>query len=70
MTAWEYSIVALPPFEAPTSDRTADRSPAVTLLNREGRQGWEAVGMTVLERGAVAVLFKRQLPAESHEAER
>jgi hypothetical protein len=68
MTVWEYSILALPPFEAPTSIRTADGSPAVALLNGEGRQGWEAVGMTVLEGGAVAVLLKRSRPPESDQA--
>jgi len=60
MITWEYSIVALPPFEAPTTTRAADGSPAVALLNGEGRLGWEAVGMTALPDGTVAVLLKRQ----------
>ena len=59
MTLWEYSIVALPRFEAPTATRDAAGSPAVALLNSEGRFGWEAVGMTTLADGTVAVLLKR-----------
>ena len=58
-TTWEYSIVALPRFEAPTVTRGSIGSPAVALLNREGQFGWEAVGMTVLSDGSVAVLLKR-----------
>jgi hypothetical protein len=56
---WEYSIVALPRFEAPTAVRSPVGSPAVALLNREGELGWEAVGMTSLTDGTVAVLLKR-----------
>jgi hypothetical protein len=59
MITWEYSIVALPRFEAPTATRDAGGSPAVALLNGEGRLGWEAVGMTALQDGTVAVLLKR-----------
>jgi hypothetical protein len=59
MTVWEYSIVALPRFDAPTETRDAVGSPAVALLNSEGRVGWEAVGMTALPDGTVAVLLKR-----------
>lgn len=59
MTLWEYSIVALPPFEAPTTTRDVVGSPAVALLNAEGTYGWEAVGMTALKDGSVAVLLKR-----------
>jgi hypothetical protein len=59
--AWEYSIVALPRFEAPTAVRSPVGSPAVALLNREGELGWEAVGMTALTDGTVAVLLKRPL---------
>jgi hypothetical protein len=33
----------------------------VEALNREGGEGWEAVGMTVLSNGTVAVLLKRPL---------
>lgn len=61
MTRWEYVIVALPAFREPTNAPGA--SAAVEVLNREGEMGWEAVGMTSLEGGAVAVLCKR--PAES-----
>ena len=60
MTRWEYIIVALPTFQQPTDAPGA--SAAVEVLNREGRLGWEAVGMTDLGSGAVAVLCKR--PAE------
>jgi hypothetical protein len=59
MVAWEYTIVALPRFEAATQFRTAEGSPAVAMLNREGDLGWEAVGMTALRDGTVAVLLKR-----------
>ena len=59
MTSWEYSIVALPRFRPPTATRDVAGSPAVSLLNREGTFGWEAVGMTALEDGTVAVLLKR-----------
>jgi hypothetical protein len=55
-TAWEYLIVALPRFETPT---TVPASAAVAALNREGDSGWEAVGMTSLADGSVAVLLKR-----------
>ena len=57
MTNWEYLIVALPRFEPPTA---MPASAAVGALNREGEHGWEAVGMTSLADGTVAVLLKRQ----------
>jgi hypothetical protein len=60
MTAWEYMILALPQFEAPAVSR--EPSEAVRTLNDEGKRGWEAVGMTVLADGRVAVLCKRALP--------
>jgi hypothetical protein len=59
MTAWEYMILALPQFETPTASR--EPSQAVRTLNDEGARGWEAVGMTVLGDGHVAVLCKRAL---------
>ena len=58
MTAWEYLIVALPDFEYATANQ--GESASVTMLNREGRNGWEAVGMTALVDGRVAVLMKRR----------
>lgn len=61
MTRWEYLIVALPSFEAPTASRQS--SMAVRALNDEGAHGWEAVGMTLLHDGSTAVLLKR--PAAS-----
>ena len=60
MIRWEYVIVALPEFQPPTTVPGA--SAAVEALNQEGRMGWEAVGMTLLGYGHVAVFLKR--PAE------
>jgi hypothetical protein len=60
MTTWEYLIVALPGFEAPTHAPGA--SAAVHALNDEGERGWEAVGMTPLADGRIAVLLKRPRP--------
>ena len=59
MTTWEYTIIALPRFEAPATTRSSGGSPAVALLNGEGRSGWEAVGMTAMQNGTVAVLMKK-----------
>ena len=61
MTPWEYLIVALPHFESPTN--APGGSAAIEALNREGRDGWEAFGMTALPNGTVAVLFKRPFNA-------
>ncbi|MEA3216190.1 MAG: hypothetical protein QOJ19_2346 [Acidimicrobiia bacterium] len=58
MTTWEYLIVALPDFTAATA--TQGHSASVDMLNREGSDGWEAVGMTSLGDGRVAVLLKRE----------
>jgi hypothetical protein len=57
MRAWEYLIVALPAFKAATA--TQGQSDSVVSLNHEGADGWEAVGMTALGDGHVAVLMKR-----------
>lgn len=57
MVTWEYLIIALPAFHEPK--KALGESAAVTALNREGKLGWEAVGMTQLGDGTVAVLFKR-----------
>ena len=57
MVAWEYLIVALPAFDAPA--QVTGESASVAALNQEGDQGWEAVGMTALSDGTVAVLMKR-----------
>jgi hypothetical protein len=57
MTTWEYMIISLPAFAAPT--RLPTSSPASQALDEVGSQGWEAVAMTVLDAGAVAVLLKR-----------
>lgn len=57
MTSWEYLIVELPILEAPTHAPGA--SAAVHALNEEGERGWEAVGLTPLADGRIAVLLKR-----------
>lgn len=61
MVVWEYRIVALPTFGAPALSPGVSAS--VAALNEEGRQGWEAVGMTALGDGTVAVLMKRRKDA-------
>lgn len=67
MNTWEYLIVALPPFES--AHTAKGQSPAVDTLDREGAQGWEAVGMTTLPDLSIAVLLKRR-GHEEHEARR
>jgi len=57
MTAWEYLIIAMPAFEAPTLTR--GESAAVQTLDDLGDQGWEAISMTVVADGNVVVLLKR-----------
>ena len=54
--------MSLPAFEA--AKVTQGHSPAVDVLNQEGRDGWEAVGMSVLGDGSVAVLLKRPTTSE------
>ena len=49
--------MSLPSFEAPT--RLPTGSAALQALDEVGEHGWEAVGMTVLPNGNVAVLLKR-----------
>jgi len=55
---WEYMIVSLPTFEV--GKAAPGESASVALLNSEGANGWEAVGMTVLRDASVAVLLKRR----------
>jgi hypothetical protein len=57
VTVWEYRVVSLPRFESPTNSTAP--SAAVEVLNEQGARGWEAVGMTVLPNGSVAVLLKK-----------
>jgi hypothetical protein len=57
MTRWEYLMLALPQFEAPTTGR--GESPAVRALDEVGEEGWEAVSMTQLLDDSVVVLLKR-----------
>ena len=59
VTRWNYLVIALPHFQAPTS--APGGSAAVEALNREGQSGWEAVGMTVLADGVIAVLLKQPI---------
>jgi hypothetical protein len=59
MTRWEYLIVSLPGFEPAKAVQGASAS--VSRLNREGADGWEALGMTALPEGHFAVLLKRPL---------
>jgi len=59
--------MSLPTFEE--AKATQGLSPAVDVLNEEGRHGWEAVGMSVLADGSVAVLLKRDAIAD-HESRR
>lgn len=62
---WEYLIVALAEFEDAKAEQ--GESEAVSRLNREGANGWEAVGMTSLNKGGFAVLLKRRLAAPSND---
>ncbi len=57
MSSWEYLILELPAFKAAMAMQ--GQSDSVAVLNAEGSQGWEAVGMTALADGHVAVLLKR-----------
>ena len=57
MSSWEYLIVSLPEFEPARAAQ--GESSAVMLLNHEGGNGWEAVGITPLRDGSFAVLLKR-----------
>jgi hypothetical protein len=57
MARWEYLMLALPRFEAPTAGR--GESPAVRALDDAGEDGWEAVSMTQLSDDLVVVLLKR-----------
>ncbi len=57
VTRWEYLIVSLPDFEPAKAEQGGSAS--VTRLNREGADGWEALGMTALANGHFAVLLKR-----------
>jgi hypothetical protein len=43
VTTWEYLIVSLPAFQ--TAKARQGQSAAVDVLDREGADGWEAVGM-------------------------
>lgn len=59
MTRWEYIIVALAEFGAAKSAQGG--SEAVAALNRQGDDGWEAIGLTPLPDGSFAVLLKRPI---------
>ena len=64
MTKWEYLLVSIPAFEAPKTDQ--GDSAAVTMLDREGALGWEAVDMTTQSDGSSAVLMKRPQVSLGH----
>jgi hypothetical protein len=57
MATWEYRIVSLPKFEDPTT--SSEPSAAVSVLNEQGANGWEAVGIMALPNGSIAVLLKK-----------
>ena len=59
MMRWEYLIVSLPAFTAAKASQ--GHSASVDMLNGEGAAGWEAVGMSELDDGTVAVLLKRPI---------
>ena len=59
--------MSLPPFEAAKS--TQGHSAAVDVLNHDGAVGWEAVGISTLADGSVAVLLKRR-SSDEHDAAR
>ena len=61
MPRWEYLIVALPEFKPAVTYQ--GQSASVEMLNGEGHDGWEAVGLTTLPDGLVAVLMKRPVDA-------
>lgn len=54
---WEYLIVSLPAF--PPASQAPGASDAVRHLNDEGDRGWEAITLTPLADGTMAVFFKR-----------
>src|SRR4030088_3135621 len=56
---WEYLIVGLSEFEHARTEQGG--SVAVSKLNLEGAEGWEAVAMTPMAGGGFAVLLKRRL---------
>ncbi|HEV3226044.1 MAG TPA: hypothetical protein VGZ52_04395 [Acidimicrobiales bacterium] len=58
LARWEYLIVGLPAF--PPATHAPGASDAVRQLNDQGDRGWEAVTMTALEDGTMAVLLKRR----------
>ena len=62
MTGWEYLIISLPTFESAKSQ--PGHSASVDVLNAQGAAGWEAVGMSTLADGSVAVLLKRSATSE------
>jgi hypothetical protein len=49
----------------PVLSRDEPLSASVAALNGQGDQGWEAVGMTSLADGTVAVLMKRPRGADA-----
>jgi len=68
VTTWEYLIISLAEFEA--AKDSPGGSESVNVLNREGGNGWEAVGMTPLRDGSFAVLMKRPVEHGDHSGAR
>jgi hypothetical protein len=63
VSRWEYLIVALPTFRE--ARYVQGQSASVVVLNDHGTEGWEAVGLSALADGTVAVLLKRPLSNDS-----
>jgi hypothetical protein len=59
MTTWEYVIVELPSFEAPTLPPTRPAPPPQFKRSTTKAWGWEAVGLTPLVGGKIAVLLQK-----------
>ena len=65
MNRWEYLIVALPTFRE--ARYVQGESASVVVLNDHGADGWDAIGLSALADGTVAVLLKRPLPTTPSE---
>jgi hypothetical protein len=50
----------------PGAARVQGESASVGVLNEHGALGWEAVGMTTLADGSVAVLLRRSGTSDAH----
>ena len=59
MTNWEYRVVSITSVDSDPEAAAA----SVAMLNAEGLQGWEAVGITATSAASSKVLLKRPLAA-------